>query len=202
MKTRSLFGFLTQGLLLVVFAVSTPVAYPRQNAPSGLGAIGSFKVGPYGRFNYKAGKKGITFFLTGKNGGVVQATSNLYDVAAKRLDLATTSVGGKNKPTDMTATGSVKIVIRDAESARKTVVTCDKAVFVAGTDPAQRGTLRLTGDVVSDTWDKSLVAPLHSESETGKIVFLPDNEIDVILENGTFRGQPIEPPAKPKGKKP
>lgn len=202
MNTRLLFRFLATGVLFTALVISTPIAHSQQSAPSKKATFGSFKVGPYGLGDFKFRKTGNSAVLNGLNGGVVQATSSLYDIAAKRLELATTVVGGKNKPSDMSATGSVKIVIRDAESGRKTVVTCDKAVFVAATTATERGTLKLTGNVVSDTTDKSMAAPLHSESETGEIVFLPNGELDVKLNNGTFTGQPIEPPAKQKGKQP
>lgn len=190
-------------LATVLLALSAAAQAP----PSGQ-RIGSFRIGEYGTFHVDSPRKGNIAYvatITGLNGGVVPATSALYDLQAKHIKLTLYRAPSKERPTDMTAQDSVQIVIRENDATgkmvRKTVATCDKAVYKSAGGGAIKGRLRLTGNVHTVTTDpQTFVEPLDHRDKETLFTFLANGDLEWESTSGVITGRPYE--SAPKGTKP
>lgn len=182
-----------------------PRLAPAQQSPAPRTTIGDFSIAPWGHIETRIKKNGdYEAKIVGINGRPVVVNSPSYDLTAPRIEI--TLVGKKLKPTSVLAVGSTKIVNRNRETGQKTIITCDEMRFTASARPDDRGVMRLTGNVRSETQDKRFAAPLILTGDTGTAAFADDGEVRVTMNasgnRGTLSGRIYEPPAKPKGKQP
>lgn len=140
---------------------------------------------------------GITADMTGPN---LTVQSPQYTMAAPRIQM-TAKKGGlpvRTKVVEATATGGVRIVIRNPEAKQTTTVTCNRAVYSATTRATDRGRIDLSGNVRSVTQDPSLSQPLINEADTGYINMIDAETTEIVLNEGTTTVTPREQPRKKK----
>ncbi|MBC8142324.1 MAG: hypothetical protein H7Y38_12880 [Armatimonadetes bacterium] len=155
------------------------------------------------RFHTIAGKtnnKSLETTFRAVAGGNVEITSKPYDVSAATIRLQTDRA---LKPTEIVATGKVRLVSRNPATGQKLIATCDKSVY-SKTGNAALGAITLTGSVNAEIYEKGFVGPVIIKGDTASFDFLPNGDLafSAVGNNGsgTMTGQPVE--AAPKGEKP
>lgn len=194
MKSSFLFAAALIGLVLLPPAIA-------QNARTL--QLGQVKIYYY-TLNGTSGNGQWQGTLRGKGSNQVKITSQPYDVSANAIDLA---LGGKLlQPTKINAVGNVRLVSRNPATGQKVIATCDRSIYTGGTGTSDRGTIQMLGNFHAETYDKGFTGPVVIQGDSGTFQFLPNGDLAFSAESsdgsGTVTGQPIEPPAKPKGKKP
>ncbi len=157
---------------------------------------GPFSVENYETVTTSLSKNGVKGTLTGDK---LRARSNLYDVDARTVTftLARTGTPVRQKLTDSVATGGVRIVVRNPEAGRITIVTCDKAVYKASLAATDRGRIDLTGNIRTEVRDPAAVGPAVLTAQTGYIDLVSPDETNVVLNRGSANATLREPPPKP-----
>ncbi len=216
MYTRILsIALLLASLPLLAFAPLRE-ASSRQSKLAKGNQIGPFNVDRFGLVHIESRPQDLFGLITGLGGGVFQATSKLYDVAALKMTVtlkqvtvpATDNLPAKTrqKLTDMHATGQVRLVVRELDAAgkplRKTVINCDRAVYTAAANNEDRGVLQLRGHVVTDSSDSTAIVPYHFEGDSCKVTFLSGGEYNIDIGQGTLTGQPNDAPSPQKESRP
>lgn len=184
-------------LLSVVFL--SPVG-ARQQKSSNSTQIGPFKISSWITVKTRrAVKGGWSGKIIGTPTRLIEMSSSQYDISAQNIELSTNS---KNRPTDVTAIGKVKLVIRNKVTGDRTVANCEKAVFTSTGEPDDKGKIRLLGGVHAETFTKNFVGPLVLNGDSGLIEFLPNGDLDTTIHsesgNGSISGQPVETESKGK----
>lgn len=181
---------------LLVVPAFVAVAAPQTPKPSKSAVLGDFSVKNWTSVTTELGRRTgtITMSMNGTAGAPVAATSARYDMTAVRLDL-----NFVQKPlarvTDATANGSVRIVIREPELNRKTILDCAKAVYTAGATKNQ-GKIVLTGGVRQEIQQPGGGYVLNAED--GVIEFVDADTTRVRLGPGSASGTIPDPTAKSK----
>lgn len=134
------------------------------------------------------------------NGPRLSISSPQYDMAAPQIRMTARKGGSpaRFKVTEANATGGVRIVVRQPEAQRTTIVTCSTATYASPADPAAGGRINLKGNVRSETRDPALAQPLINTAESGVIELLGPNRTNIELNNGSATLRPIEPKPRPK----
>jgi hypothetical protein len=143
----------------------------------------------------KTGAAGATFDLTGQ---VVTLSAPGRNIVARRMvgSLDKKGKGGEYRLVTTTATGTVRITLKDEANGHQDVITCEKAVYTAG---ATAGTAKIvvSGDVRWIATDKALVKPSDVRGRDGVITITPDED-RIEINDLSATVTPIEP--APKGK--
>lgn len=168
-----------------------------QNAQPPRQQFGDFTISNYVKLKSRFGVSQIGVEMTGPR---LSVSSPQYDMAAPRIQMTARKVGKppRFKVTEATATGRVRLVVRQPEAQRTTIVTCDSAVYTTPADPTAAARIDLKGNVRSETRDPAFVQPLVNTAESGFIEMIGPNETNIELNNGNTTVTPVEPKPKPK----
>jgi hypothetical protein len=178
-------------MAILAAAALAPVA--AQNTGAAQQQFADFTIRNYVKLRSQFDVERITVQLSGPR---LSVSSPQYDMTAPQIQM-TARKGGKParfKVTTGTATGGVRIVVRQPEAQRTTIVNCDTAVYTASADPAATtGRIDLKGDVRSETRDPAFARPLVNTADSGVIELLGRNRTTIELNNGSSTLTPIEP---------
>jgi hypothetical protein len=131
-------------------------------------------------------KKGLTTILL--TGNPVNLISTRYDMAAPRVQLEMKN----NRAETGIASGGARIVLRELEQKRETILTCSTATY-RGATPGKPARIDLAGPVKSNSKDPQL-NPLDATFESGYIEFVDAETTRIHMDKPIISGTAIEKP--------
>lgn len=202
---RNLFtGKATALLLAVGLSVCGALANAASAPQTGPATKSETHIGEYslqsGKTDIEFGVATITGKLSTKLGQSPVIESPQYRIAAQTIEMLFRKAGKTSpyKATSAIATGSVKIDVKDPDTARTTTLTCNKAIYTATTAPNDRGKIDLLGHVHSVTRDPSLAEPLVQDSDSITVRFTGPDTYVIGSEKSSATATPVEPASSKK----
>ena len=194
MNKKILASLSTAALIVpgVLFAAGGTVVARQGAQPN---RIGEFAVRAFSQIDMRLQTNSITSDFRGPN---LTVEAPQYTMKAPHIVL-TAKRGGqpaRMKVVNATATGGVRIVIRNEEIKRTTTVTSNSAVYTATTNPKDLGAIDLKGNVKSVVQDPGFAEPWVTVADSGQIKLISAEETHVSLTEGETRVVPVERPRR------